>query len=258
MNKFRAFILIIVFTITAIPGFYFGKTTSLFIYPFFRHFQLSTHTEEAVLPDFGTTTDKFTRATQLPRPSATPQVLPEQEKILLIQVDNLLSENPGMISMWGLFITFSERPNLFFKAIYPSLAPSVALQEAEELFEIQSNGELSETFMSKLITLGIEWDGYILVDNTFIDEFGSAYTQTALSPFLPPTAEPGDLILQEEIFLKKTCKYLEMQENQGIANFDWKVAASGHLLSDLQLSFLLDGWQWLVENGEMQNCEVLT
>ena len=263
MNKFRVFILTIVFAISAVPGFYFGKTASLFIYPFFRQRQLSevplsASAEKIVMPGASATPEKYVRRAEMPRSSSTPIVLPDQEKILLIQADNLNSQKPQLISIWGLFISFSDHPNLIFKAIYPSHEEPSSLPELKDQFEIEPGGELSEASLAMLNELGVEWDGYVLTDNIFIDEYGSAYTQTPLSPFLPPTAEPDALLRQETIFLSKTCQFLKNEEIQPDNDFDWKVAASGHLQSDLNLNFLLMGWQWLIEKGSLENCEVLT
>jgi len=258
MNKFRAFIMAIVFAFTAIPGFYLGKTTSLLVYPLFRQRQLSASTEAIILPTPSQSPVKYTRATQMPRPSATPLALPQQEKILLIQVDDLTTDNPRMISIWGLFIAFSDQPNLIFKSIFPSIENSSWSQEIRGSFELSPDGELSKDYITRLESMGIEWDGYILIDNQFIDQYGNAFTHTTLSPYLPPTAEPEAILRQEKIFLNKTCQYLSQQENDLSADFDWQAAASGHLLSDLRLDFLLMGWQWLVENGSIQNCEVIT
>jgi len=258
MNKFRAFIMVIVFAVTAIPGFYLGKTTSLLVYPMFRQRQLSAAAETMILPTPSQSPVKYTRATQMPRPSATPLALPQQEKVLLIQVDDLTIENPRMISIWGLFIAFSDQPNLIFKSIYPSIENSSWSQEIRGDFKLSPGGELSKDYMNRLNAMGVEWDGYILIDNYFIDQYGNAFTHTALSPYLPPNADPEAILRQEEIFLNKTCQYLTQQENDLSVNFDWRAAASGHFLSDLKLNFLLLGWQWLVENDSIQNCEVLT
>ena len=259
MNKFRAFIMTFVFVIAALPGFYLGKTTSLLLYPLFRQRQLPTSVAPLNIPPVPSQTpQKIAPATQMPRPSVTPLVLPPQERILLVQVDDLTAGDPALISIWGLFIAFSEQTNLIFKAIYPSNTPSTLSQEIGESFEIEPGKKLSGAYLDKLNTLGIKWDGYILIDNQFIDRYGNAFPHTSLTPFLSPTAEPDSIIRQEEVFLNKTCEYLAKPERALSPQFDWQAAASGHFSSNLKLDFLLMGWQFLLENGAIQNCEVLT
>ena len=89
-----------------------------------------------------------------------------QRNLVLVQVDDLKSSSPRLISVW-LLLYFVEQPDISTILVYPqpNASPNNQAPELEKSFSLDGSGALSAPFIAVLKRYNFQYDGYMLMDN---------------------------------------------------------------------------------------------
>lgn len=253
MNKFQAFTLTFIFAFFAIPGFLFGKQAAEMVYSVQHQKQLQNSVTEVI----GTPV-KFATAEEFPRPTSTPQKISMQEQILLIQADNLTNKNSRLVSVWGVFISHSSPSGLVFKAIDPSLTSSTFNETLHSTYHLTADGNLSPEFLSSFDSLGVNWDGYILVDQAFIHSLASLQNSLPSIPVTTLASYSKNRMMEEAAFLQQICRTIPMIQEGSLANPSDIFNFGPHFQTNLDPQQIQSGWENILSSGTAPMCETIT
>ena len=192
--------------------------------------------------------------------TGTPLAFSQQKNVLIIHTNELHASSPDLISVWALFMTLSDPPNITFKAIYPPLPPSKSLAPLNTLFSLTPQAEVSSSFLRGMQAYDFQWDSVIVVDNQAIYNLAEWFTgqEPSLQPLAPSSAEADRKVLtSEQALFQQMCDHLTDPSTQDAKTPDWREIIPNHMKTDLQFDNVMVQWTRLTAPNNLLHCEVL-
>ncbi len=176
-----------------------------------------------------------------------------QVNLILVHVDDLKRERPGLSSIWGVFISRSVFPALIMKRIYPE-ADSPASIKLAAAFALDQQKQFDRKFLAVIHELELPAAEIVLVDSQGMAEIAAALTHN-VSPDLsikqPQRAQAPDLEVFEDI-----CTAINAPAN-AVPLFSSE-SPSQPSSSGVDTTFgFLNKWKGLVTSLHFASCEVL-
>ncbi len=184
-----------------------------------------------------------------------------QHNILLIQVDQINTEQPQLQSVW-LMAYYANNPRVDLLPIYPALNSKNALkhQKLADQFALTKSGEPDEEFWLMLRGINTWWNGYLMMDNQALKIIEDHLVETSVID--NPTAIQAEKQPRNQKFEIKyqTKKYQELC--QGFSNYKGKegfyhlfFSLIDDIRSNLKPGQLHDIWQLLRSYGSNLDCD---
>ncbi len=176
-----------------------------------------------------------------------------QLNLILVHVDSLATERPGLTSIWGIFISRSEFPTLILKRIYPETG-STASARLGAAFSIDQQKQLDPKFMKLMRELDLPAAEIVVVDNEGLEEIVAVISH----PF-PKEPSPGNAekiqTTDLELF-QDTCSAINAPTKP--VPFSSPGIAPPAKAETMGSSFgFLNKWKGLVTSLHFASCEVL-
>ena len=194
--------------------------------------------------------------------SPTPQL---QRTLLLISVDDLLSDTPRLNSLWLAFYRLNL-PRVTILPLYPA-NPGAELPGIASAFQLTSSQEPDDRFIDTLHSYNINWDGYLLIDQSgtasLIDWLQGVQIEgiqldgpSAVNSLIPPWEDEQAALLAQKRLGMGICSQLSTLP----ANMDWLNLTSQlipqHLHTNLGLEMFIADWKALVGDPTPLTCEI--
>ncbi len=180
-----------------------------------------------------------------------------QKNILIVRVDEL--DDPHLISVWIAFTASYDSPYISFKSLYPDPLTSFRPAPVRALFSLQEDGSLSAPFVQWLRDMHVEWDGYFLMDQQGLTQFGQWMTgeKPLLTPLIPINREQSRQVFQEESQMYQTiCQNLSTPDAaQKRPEMLWSGLIPDHLQTDFGFETAIVNWEQIT-SLESPYCEV--
>ncbi len=180
-----------------------------------------------------------------------------QKNILIIRVDDL--KDPDLVSVWIVFAANYDKPYISFKSLYPDPLTGFRPAPIRTLFSLQKDGSLSAPFVKWLQDMQVEWDGYFLMDQYGLTQFGQWMTgqEPSLNAVIPINREQSRLVFQEESQMyQKICDSLSLPVNPRQPEMRWADLAPDHMQTDFDLKTAIVNWEQ-IDALQNPHCEVL-
>lgn len=195
-----------------------------------------------VLPEETTTT------------TSAPVLAGKQQNIIIIHVDQLENSRPDLISVWVLFLYYSDAPSMMFKAIYSNDGSANQISPSTQMLSIQPDGTLQQDFLRSLQSnLKIQSDGYVLVDDDAILMFSKRF------PGPGPTLEPYQVTIPpDDQLVQNICSYLGTKEARRGVELPWNEVLPNHFRTDMNFTSFMSHWIRLTQAANPPNCKLIT
>lgn len=189
-------------------------------------------------------------------------VLSTQTNYLLIHVNDLSADNPHLISVWGLFVFYSNSPQVMLIPLYPTYdeARSTALGSA---FKIGKDGQISSRFIDEIQqSYEITTVGYVTVDNIGLSYFNKWITgnESQISAITPQTADEKHIVLynSQQFFTTACTQFSRSGVKSFIDQIHWADLLPSHFSTNLSFESLALAADYFVSAGEIDQCTVLS
>lgn len=184
----------------------------------------------------------------------------QQQKILVILVDDLKSSNPVIESIWMVYNYPESQPALLFLPIH-SLRDQAAHPEIQAKFKFGFLGKLSTGFRDSLQdTYNIYWDNYLVLDNQIFSQFIQLITEKKAPKLLSqPTnlEKPADYKAVMIKYIKVYCTLLKSGKLDPALNDGWMKITPG-FWTNIKQENLDDYWSWFVEHPQKTPCNIIS
>lgn len=177
----------------------------------------------------------------------------EQHNMILVQVDQLGSEQPRLESVWFVSLYFLEAnpPIVTFAQIFPPRTPTAASQTLENAFRLDRNGEPATGFWNILRANKLSWEGYMLVDQQALEiALGWLHNGGSWGTALTQKEESTQAVQQ-------TCQALVGLADRSMEPFHWSGFAPAHFRSNIKMENSLSYWDRLITTEQPVRCEVI-
>lgn len=177
-----------------------------------------------------------------------------QVNYLLIRVDDLAKPKPNLQSIWGMFISFANRPSVFFQPIYPHPNTRANLGT---LFAVADKGTLAEPFLKEIEKFDLKLAGYIVLDDKgaqLIQKWAEGVQKTTLPT--PTKPSPGSMS-QQRANLNQICQGLSISAFSRLSPLDWKPIYPDHLIPSPKIEDIITLFDRLFFRSNQVKCEVL-
>ena len=174
--------------------------------------------------------------------------LDRQNNLVLVHVENIDSHQPVLRSVWVAIRFRSESQTaLTFVRLYPSSDDPQSGQKLADAFGLTNTGAPAPVFFRQLNQQGIQFSGYMLVDDSGMDQIAGWIRQNATKVNVSGDAQ----------ILQSGCATLAASSSASLLAFDWTTFA-GHLNTDLAFDEILNEWDQLTTTGPSLRCELAT
>ncbi len=189
----------------------------------------------------------------LAKSEPTPLTPATQVNLILVHVDDLKLDRPGLTSIWGVFINHSVFPSLIMKRIYPE-AGSPASAKLASAFSLDQHKQLEPKFLDVMQDLDMPAAEIILVDGVGIADIAATLSHQGTSGRTgaqPPAPQKLDLAFFQDI-----CTAIDAPTST-VPFFSTGQTPVG-TSSEVEDSFgFLNKWKGLVTSLHFASCEVL-
>jgi hypothetical protein len=180
-----------------------------------------------------------------------------QQTVLIIQVDDLTSSRPELVSTWALFSDFSGAPTLAFKALFPAPAEKVNENLAKS-FNLTANKEPTPQFIKSLEVYEFKWNSVIVVDQVGAQSLYRWVSQPAGKTAGADDASKGSVRNQAEVSLfQSVCSHLESASNLPDLALEWARLVPDHLHTNISLETFSLMWGKMITTDRPVHCEAL-
>jgi hypothetical protein len=182
-----------------------------------------------------------------------------QQKILLILVDDHKSSQPVVESIWMVYVYPDQQPYWQFLPVY-------SLRDLKDNPELQSayqyglfgfiQGKFWKTLNSKY---GLEWDQYLILDNAGLSAFHKEITGKDPPKTLgqPVNLEkPADFLAMTSKLIKSYCGIIKSGNKNPIPPIDW-TSIYANLKSGMKMKALASNWELFIENPQKNPCNII-
>lgn len=180
----------------------------------------------------------------------------EQHNLVIIQVDQLDSAQPRLVSVWfaSLFFMEGESPRLSFGQLFPTRSDPSQNQSIARSFGLDGQGDPSTGFWRSLDSLKIKWEGYLLVDNITVQRVlewinGPGDYPAILSSGAENSAARSQLA-------GRSCKAVAGIDKRQGPSLQWGDLVPAHFRSNLRMEDALAYWN-RVTTAIGAQCEIL-
>jgi hypothetical protein len=148
-----------------------------------------------------------------------------------------------------------SRPNVSFGQVYPGKADAKIVQSIGQSFALNAQGEPASDFLKTVQGMNIQWEGYILVDNTSMQRFmewsnGPGDFVSVLSAIIDHPTE-GEQIIEQ------TCQNVFETPGRQAPAFDWNGLSEVHFRSSIRMELALSYWNRMTTSPLPVKCEIL-
>lgn len=178
-----------------------------------------------------------------------------QQNLLIIQIDRLDKSPPILLSVWiaGVFNSSNQTVVTFSQLYIPGLENS-DFKGLENGFAFDNNGNPAKSFLNKIKSRGINWQGYAVVDEDGSKTVDQWLRSQGAPIFTPAPASASAL-------LGAACQVINGGDTEPTSTkdrFDWNTLAP-HLISDISADELQSGWKKLFSpSSRPTRCEMGT
>ncbi len=174
-----------------------------------------------------------------------------QRNIAILHVDDLQSDSPKLLSIWGLILYFPE-PKVILQPLYPLDIEGNA--DLGNRFSLSADKTPNPVFMKFLAEDNqITWDNYLVLDQNGMSAIGMwAFGGDPLQvsdPSLPP-------LQLEKVYFNQICGALEAQGNKFLEGSSWIDIIPDHMHSNINLDDMLADWTKLTKGSQALDCQV--
>ena len=183
--------------------------------------------------------------------------LQTEYKLILIHVDRMDRPQPRMISVWfvSLFFVENSPPTLTFAQMYPTPANPGIHQSFERSFSLTQEGEPSPGFWKVVKTLGVGWDGYLLVDDFTVQKVMEWTNGAGDFPGLLGATQ--DHPEESKRVLMETCLSLGGIAHRKPVPFPLSDLMPAHFRSNLLMADALTYWNEMTNSDQPIGCDVV-
>lgn len=185
-----------------------------------------------------------------------------QKNYLLVHVDDLTAEKPHLVAAWGLFVFYSQPPQVMLIPLYPTYdeAKSAALTSA---FRLEKNADLSSRFVDELEKkFDITAAGYVMVDNAGLAQFYKWLTQeeVQVSAANPATADEKHIVLLngQQFFQRACSQFSQSGTSHFLDQIRWGDLLPAHFSTNLAFESLALAAENFKTAGNLTQCTVLS
>lgn len=186
--------------------------------------------------------------------------MPRQSAWILVRVDDMTIEQPDLISVWAMFLTFSPNPQVFFKPLFSNDASDQKNPNLGTVFGVSSDRTVSLEFIQELDRLISHQSGMVIVDNTGFEGFTSWFTPPTtageIRPFVPHTGSANTFGGETRQYYQ-ICETLEASSHPSLVSLPWKNLLPNHLLAYPSMLSLTKVWEQLYISDIETHCEVI-
>ncbi len=196
-------------------------------------------------------------ADSLPASAIETPAMKTQRNILILHVDDL--NDPDLISVWIVFAADYDKPYISFKSLYPDPLTGFRSAPVRALFSLQEDGSLSAPFVKWLKDSHVVWDGYFLMDQQGLTQFGEWMTdhQPALDPIVPINTQQAQLVFEKEARMyQDICDSLNSSAYLTRPEMQWSQMIPDHMRTDFSLESAVMNWSQ-INSMENPHCEVI-
>jgi hypothetical protein len=185
-----------------------------------------------------------------------------QTNWVLVRVDDMSLAKPQLVSIWGMFLSFTPGPQVFFKPIYsPDITSAPALKLAG-LFNVNADRTISTDFIQELDRLNIQRAGMVIIDDTGFQSFTSWFNSTPVAAqanlLVPATGWSPILRESPEIqSYRRICASLQAPASPRSQGLAWRAMVPNHILPQPDLKSLTDLWEKIIASNIQAHCEVI-
>jgi hypothetical protein len=190
---------------------------------------------------------------------SSPGTSNQQQNFLIVHIDDLTSDEPRLVSVWGFFFYPSESPSLTLRELYP--IPDQEQEEIKSLFAIDSNGELNNRFVKKLNSYQISWSGIMIVDHQAVASIND-WLQIENTPVsLQQAIEiPGAMVQPEDeiTWFTQVCTQLQTLNLATNPHLPWSTIIPEHMHTTIIFDNLVTVWDDLASAKIPPHCEAIS
>jgi hypothetical protein len=190
-------------------------------------------------------------------PASTPN---RQSAWIMVRVDDMTVEQPRLVSVWAMFLTFSPGPQVFFKPLYSNEASLNKYAKLEKAFSVAADRTISRDFIEELNRLVTYQSGMVLLDDIGFKSFTSWFTRPITTsearPFVPQTGS-FQPIGEEAKDYSQICRSLEKPIRPDLDSLPWRNMFPNHILAYPTLQGLINVWERLIISDLDAHCEVI-
>ena len=181
---------------------------------------------------------------------------------VVVRVDDMTIEQPRLVSVWAMFLTFSPGPQVFFKPLFSSASSTNHYPDLGIIFSVTADRSISNKFMNELNRLMTHQSGMVILDDIGYELFTSWFTQPVTAnetrPFVPQTGIVDTRTFRGEIMnYGQICTTLENTSRPSLASLPWRELYPNHLASFPTLQSLANLWERLILSDLAAHCEVI-
>ena len=182
----------------------------------------------------------------------------EQKNFLVIQVDNLESDSPVLVSVWLAFIYTGNQPQLILLPLLPTSNSSQAATISQD-FSLTSNKDVTGVFIKAIQSkFDVEFEGYFLLDNAGLSAIGQWLTGSELE-FLHDPASPDssipDVLQPSKDYLSQVCKAIRNNGSEAGNQIRWAQLIPAHFRTTVSFDSLMHLWD-TVSSSKKIRCEI--
>jgi hypothetical protein len=184
----------------------------------------------------------------------------QQQKILVILVDDLKSSNQVVESIWMVYHYPESQPTLVFLPVYSLREQSTHPQiQAEYKFNFLKN--LSPEFRDSLEeTYNLQWDKYLVLDNMVFSQIIQLVTGKKAPKVLaqtPNQEKPADYQSVVLKYVKAYCSAVKSGKPDPELNDDWKLITD-EFWTNIPQAQIADSWLWFIEHPQKIPCNIIS
>ncbi len=181
-----------------------------------------------------------------------------QTNLILVRVNDLSLSQPGLTSIWGVFISRSIFPGLILKRIYPEISSPISTKLGET-FSLDQQKQLDPKFLAVMRELDMPAVEIVIVDNLGMADFATAISSHSPANFImePQGAVPPELTPLNDLDLfRGICTAIEAYANS-VPIFESSLAQVNGTGEKSVPTNYLNKWKGLVTSLHFASCEVL-
>jgi hypothetical protein len=184
----------------------------------------------------------------------------QQQKILVILVDDFKSANPMVESIWMVYHYPESQPALVFLPVY-SLREQSAHPQIQAEFNINFLKKLSPEFQNSLEeTYNLQWDKFLVLDNMILSKIIKLVTGKKAPKVLaqtPNQEKPADYQSVVLKYVKAYCSTVKSGKSDPALYDDWKLITE-EFKTNIPQEQLADSWLWFKEHPQKIPCNIVS
>lgn len=175
-----------------------------------------------------------------------------QQNLFLIHVNDLQDESPQLVSVWALFLLYSDTPSLVFRPIIQQDL-SQPVSPTVQQFALCTDGTVAPDFIHALKTEhNLSVDGYVILDDEALRIFAQRF------PGEQPTPRPFEVPRPDErSTIMNMCAYLQPAAARQGVELPWEQVLPRHFRTDLKFDPFMANWIRLTQAPGAPICEVI-